>query len=165
MRALMWEKIIRPTSSSCAEQPQTGATLVVMADCTPDVATLTISRPTTKTMAIPLCTSLRGDAMVPGQLETNTRDGGKWNSSYQHRLQPKTAVILEYCAQNHVLPHRQDQPLFVTELPWSSWTSELQAKSSGAALFKPKLESSMNMNNRSCTFASIIYFDIKAHLS
>lgn len=103
MSALMWEKLIRPASSSCAEQPQTGATFcAVVADCIPDVATLSISTP--RTMAIPLCVSLGGDAMVPGHLETNMRNGGKWNSSYQHRLQITPAVILEYCAQNHVCP-------------------------------------------------------------
>lgn len=165
MRALMWEKIIRPISCSCAEQPQTGATLfVVMADCTPDVATLTISRLTTKTMVIPLCTSLRGGAMVLGQLETNMRDGGKWNSSYQHRLQPKTAVILEYCAQNHACPTgKTSHYLWQSSLdPPGLQSYRLTAL---GQLFKPKLESSMNMNNTSCTFASIIYFDIKAHLS
>lgn len=63
------------------------------------------------------------------------------------------------------VPQGQDQMLYTTELPWFFQTWEWQPKSSGAALFKPKLESSMNMNNTSCTLASIIYFDIEVHLS
>lgn len=81
-----------------------------------------------------------------------------------HRLQPKTAVILEYCAQNHACPTgKTSHYLWQSSLdPPGLQSYRLTAL---GQLFKPKLESSMNMNNTSCTFASIIYFDIKAHLS
>jgi len=147
----MWEKLIGATCPSCAEHPRTGATsCVVMADCMPDVAILPISRPTPRTMAIPLCSSLRGDVMVPGHLEPTMRNGGKRNSFNQHRLQTTPAVILEYCAQNHVCPMDKTSRYSRQSSLDPSGLGSHSLKALGQ-LSKHKLESSMNMNNTCCT--------------